>query len=95
MRVVPVIGDIDGLLSGVPSLNSCTSTISNERSDANIAEFNSKAQVKVTSNPTITMLALSLLKMREDGVGTMQAYLHTIIIMSNNQSLIINTHFEF
>ena len=95
MRVVPVIGDVDRSLSGVPSLNSCTSTISNERSDANIAEFNSKAQVKVTSNPTIKMLALPLLlvKMREDGVGTMQAHLHTIIIMSNNQ--IINTHFEF
>ena len=86
MKVVPVTGEIVGLLSGVPSLNSCTFTISNERSDATIAEFNTKVQIKVISDPSITMLALPLLlvKMREDGVGTMQAYLHTIIIMNIN-----------
>ena len=94
MKVVPVADDIVGLLSGIPSLNSCTSTISKGRSVATIAKFNSKVQVKVTSDPTITTLVLPLLlvKMREDGVGTMQAHLHTIIIMNNNQ--IINTHFE-
>ena len=54
MKVVPVtVGPVR--VSGVPSLESCASTISNEISDAAIAELSIKVQVKVTLVPTVTM----------------------------------------
>ena len=58
---------------GVPSLDSCASTISNETSDSTIAELSIKVQVKATPVPTITMSELPLLvKISEEGGGTMQ-----------------------
>ena len=70
---MPVAGDIVELLSGSPFLDSCTSTISNETSEATIAKLNTKVQVKVMPVPTVTMSELLLLvSVREDGVGTIQ-----------------------
>ena len=55
MKVVPVtVGPVR--VSGVPSLESIASTISNEISDATIAELSIKVQVKVTSVPIVAML---------------------------------------
>ena len=85
MKVVPVTGDIVGLLSEAPSLDSCTSTISSERSDSTIAEFNSKVQIKVISFPIVTMSEL-LANMREDRGGTIQKFMHS---MNSNQIIIL------
>ena len=46
---------------GVPSLNSCTSTINNDISDSVTAEFNSTVQVSITGDPTVTRLVALLL----------------------------------
>ena len=71
MKVVPVtVGPVR--VSGVPSLESCASTISNEISDATIAKLSIKVQVKVTLVPIVTMLERLLVIIREDGVGTVQ-----------------------
>ena len=43
-------------VSGVPSLESCAETISRERSDSSIAEFNCTVQVTVTEDVTYTGL---------------------------------------
>ena len=53
MKIVPdTVGPVRA--SGVPSLESCVSTINKKISeDIIIAEFNSTAQVKVTSDPVI------------------------------------------
>ena len=79
-------------VSGVPSLDSCASTVSSERSDATITELNTKVQVKVTPVPTVTMSELPLLvSIREEGVGTIQTQIYNNI----NSDQYFNTHFEF
>ena len=55
--------------SGVPSLNSCAVTISNESSDSNIAEFNPTVHVTVTEDPLVTTLSL-LVTVTNCGSGT-------------------------
>ena len=58
-------------VSGIPSLDSCASTISKERSDTTIAEFNIIVHVKVMPDPTVTISEVPLLvSVREDGGGT-------------------------
>ena len=96
MKVVPVAGDTVELLNGIPSLDNCTSTISNDRSDSTIiAEFNSKVQVKVMSSPIVTMSkSLLLANTREDGVGTIQNFMHSMIIIKIFIVIFV-THFEF
>ena len=68
LKVVPVtIGP--ARVSGVPSLDSCASTISNESSESNIAESNSTVQVTVIEDPLETMLSL-LVTATDCGSGT-------------------------
>ena len=74
MKVVSLIVD-PVRVSGVPSLDSCVSTINKKISEATIAEFNSKVQVKVTSEPRIGRelgleLRSLLTSVMEDGLGT-------------------------
>ena len=59
-------------VSGVPSLDSCASTISKKISEAKMAEFNSKVHVKVMSEPRIgrELELWPLLSVIEDGMGT-------------------------
>ena len=62
-------------VSRVSSLDSCASTISNERSGTTIAESNTKVKVKVVSDPTITISVVPLLVIiRDDGGGTTQIH---------------------
>jgi hypothetical protein len=75
---VKVVSLIEGpvRVSGVPYLNSSVSTINTKISEATIAEFNSKVQVKVTSEPRIgrefcLKLWSLLTSVMEDGVGTL------------------------
>ena len=69
MVVLVTVGPVR--VSGVPSLDSCASTISKKISEATIAEFNSKVQVKVTLEPRSKRELWSLIiKVMEDGVGT-------------------------
>ena len=72
MKVVPVtVGPVRA--SGVPSLDSCASTISKERSDSIIAGPNSTVQDTVTVDPTSWMVLTGILMMViEDGAGTKQ-----------------------
>ena len=85
MKVVPVTVRPDKA-NGVPSLDNCASTISKAFSDPIIAEFNTKVQVKVISDPTTTALAtgfpLLLVSMRVDGVGTIQCHNNIFIPMT-------------
>ena len=82
-------------VSGVPSLNSCASTVSNETSDATIAELSIKVQVKVTPVPTITMSELLLLvSMSEEGGGTTYNNYHYEHAALVGVHFSINTHFE-
>ena len=74
MKVVPDAVD-PVRVSGVPSLESCADTINNKISEATIAEFNSKVQVKVTSEPRTERevgleLRSLLTSVMEDGPGT-------------------------
>ena len=75
MKVVPAIDRL-AIANDVPFLESCASTISKAFSDPIIAEFNTRVQVRVMSDPTTTVtssgLPLLLVSMREDGVGTMK-----------------------
>ena len=61
--------------SGVPSLSSYVSTINKKISEGTRAEFNSKVQIKVLSEPRVRRLALELcsplINVMEDGVGTL------------------------
>ena len=70
MKVVPVtVGPIRA--NGVPSLNSCASTVNRKISDPSTAECNSTVQVSVTSDPTITVESPSLfVSVTVDGIGT-------------------------
>ena len=70
VKVVPVTVT-RGKANEVPSLDSCTSTINKAFSDPVIAEFNTKMQMKVTSDSTTACAAaLLVVSVREDGVGT-------------------------
>ena len=76
MKVVSlIVGSVR--VSGVLSLSSCVSTINNKISEATTAEFNSKVQVKVTSEPRIgrELIGLELRSLltsvMEDGLGTL------------------------
>ena len=77
MKVVSlIVGSVR--VSGVLSLSSCMSTINNKISEATTAaaEFNSKVQVKVTSEPRIGRelgleLRSLLTSVMEDGLGTL------------------------
>ena len=101
VKVVPLtVGLVR--VSGVPSLNSCASTVSNETSDATIAELSIKVQVKVIPVPTITMSELLLLvSISEEGGGTtynimnMQLWLVStfqLILTLNPDVISIDTH---
>ena len=58
-------------VSGVPSLDSCVSTISEKISVPSIDDFNFIIHVKVMSDPIIwTELTLLLVSVIKDGVGT-------------------------
>ena len=75
MRLVPVTSGPVRVSIAPLGLESCMSTISNERSDATrdatIGELNAKAQVKVMSVPTITIPEVpALLVSVRDGDGT-------------------------
>ena len=85
-----IVGPVS--VSGVPSLESCVSTISNKISEATIAEFNSKVQVKVTSEPrTGRELGLELWSLltsvMDDGLGTLLKLSNDIISIDNNMIL--------
>ena len=68
MKVLPAtVGPVK--VSGVPSLDSCASTISTERSDSTTDGPNSIVQVTVTSVPLRMGLA-GLLATVTDGSGT-------------------------
>ena len=61
-------------VNGVPSLDSCTSTINEKISEATIAEFNSNVHIRVKSEPRIRReleLRPILVSVMEDGVGTL------------------------
>ena len=74
MKVVSlIVGPVRVI--GVPSLESCVSTINKKILEATIAGFNSKVQVKVTLEPrTGRELGLELWSLltsvMEDGLGT-------------------------
>ena len=68
--VVPVTVGDSVRASGVPSLNSCASTTSKERSEATIAEFNTKVQVITTVDISSTGLGGLLVMDTETGEGT-------------------------
>ena len=69
MKVVPAtVGPVR--VSGVPSLDSCASTISTERSESTTDGLNSTVQVRVTVDPVLTELVWSLVIITEAGVGT-------------------------
>ena len=72
MKVVPVtVRPV--IVSGVPSLDSCASTVSNERSDSTIAGSNSTVQMRVTSDPSGWIgLTGSLEILTESGVDTLR-----------------------
>ena len=72
MKVVPVTVGPDRA-SRVPSLDSCASTISNERSDCETPSTISTVQVTVTLVPSRTGVRGSLVT-RTDGFGTV--YVH-------------------
>ena len=58
-------------VSGIPSLNSCTSTVSKVRSDSLKAGLNSTVQLRVTAVPSIiTGLATLLVIETVAGPGT-------------------------
>ena len=72
--------------SGVPSLSSCASTINKKISEGTRAEFNSKVQIKVISEPRVRRrlvleLCSPLINVIEDGVGTLQSFSDIIIII--------------
>ena len=72
MKVVPVtVGPVR--FSGVPSLNSCASTNSNESSDSITAGPNSAVQVTEMWDPIERIVPLgSFVIVTEDGVGTIK-----------------------
>ena len=70
MKVVPVTVRVLVSVSGIPSLNSCTSTVSKVRSDSLKAGLNSTVQLKVTAVPSITGLATLLVIETVAGPGT-------------------------
>ena len=68
MKVVPVtVGPVRA--SGVPSLDSCASTVSKNISASNI-ELNFTTHVKVASDPIIWIELTALLVSVRDEVGT-------------------------
>ena len=69
MKVVPDLSGLDRL-SGVPSLDSCASTINNARSEDTIAEFNTKVQVMTTVDISSTGLGGLLVVDTEAEEGT-------------------------
>ena len=71
LRVVPVsVGSVR--VSGVPSLDNCASTISNESSDSITAGPNSTVQITVIEDPMLTKLSL-LVTVTDWGSGTVGA----------------------
>ena len=71
MKIVPDTIALDGLNKVPFGLDSCASTISNERSDAtSIVEFNSTVQVTVTVDIPSTGLNGLLVVDTEAGEGT-------------------------
>ena len=78
MKVVPAtVGPVR--VSGVPSLDSCASTISSERSDSTTAGLNSTMQVRVTVVPALTGLAWSLVIVTEAWGGTEERETHKLV----------------
>ena len=69
MKVVPDITGLDRL-SGVPSLDSCASTINNARSEDTIAEFNTNVQIMTTVDISSTGLGGLLVVDTEAEEGT-------------------------
>ena len=69
--MVPVTVRVLVSVSGIPSLNSCTSTVSKVRSDSLKAGLNSTVQLKVTAVPSIiTGPAMLLVMETVAGPGT-------------------------
>ena len=69
MKVVPVtVRPV--IASGVPSLDSCASTISNERSESITPSLISTEQITVTLDSRRTGLAGILVTVIDDGAGT-------------------------
>ena len=91
MKVVPAtVGPVR--VSGVPSLDSCASTISTERSDSTTDGLNSTVQVRVTSDPLRIGLVGSLATVT-DGFGTAcDKYVIELAILANDTNSV--THSE-
>ena len=60
--------------SGVPFLDSCASTISNERSDCETAGLNSTVQINSTLVPVLGIGLGLLVTITEDGSGTGEVF---------------------
>ena len=69
MKVVPDLSGLDRF-SGVPSLDSCASTMSSRRSVSTNAEFNTKVQVMTTVDISSTGLGGLLVMDTEAGEET-------------------------
>ena len=61
-------------VSGIPSLESCVSTISSDRSASSTAGPNSTTQARVTSDPTTIGRSTLLVIATEAGLGTVRDY---------------------
>ena len=73
MKVVPVtVGPVRA--SGVPPLDSCASTTSNERSDGETAGPNSTMQINSTLVPAFGIGLGLLVTIIEDGAGTDEVF---------------------
>lgn len=75
MKVVPLIFNPVGIPSGVPSLDNCASTVSNESSDFKMTGLISTVQMRVIFDPTgQILLAIGLVVIViDDGGGTIKS----------------------
>ena len=80
MKVVPLILDLVRILSGVPSLDNCASTVSNESSDSKITGLISTVQMRVMFDPTgQILLTIGLVVIViDDGGGTVKKLMQLI-----------------
>ena len=85
LKVVPVtVGPVR--FSGVPFLDSCANTVSNESSDSITAGPNSTVQVTVTVDTQRTMVSGLLVTVTDCGSGTveLECEYHTAIRLANS-----------
>ena len=75
---MPLVSAGPARFSGVPSLDSCADTISNESSDSITAGPNSIVHLRVTSDPLRMMVPLLLVIVTDCGAGTVQKRVRAI-----------------